>query len=288
MRTAILLALSLMLTACSGGAPLLHPAHPLAQERVSTGAGVSTQLVTGDAKAEIQAARDAMSNGAIESDTERDRFVTGALAHSLLAPGLAPWVGARAGLGYSTEAGVTYTARSVRLDGRWVLAEESFAASFGLGGSGVLARPGSDPPGEVRGDRDEQVPGLDTGGVSGVGFDLPLLLGFRSKSGVLQIWLGARGGYERLGGTVVLRIDTDPQKEDEAPFDAERWFALGVVGLGVSLHPVTLALELDGGYQRGKGSIRLLDASGTRARANGELSGVTLSPALAVIVDLWR
>lgn len=279
---------ALLSTACGGGAPLLHPAHPLPQEHVSMGSGVSSQFVAGAAKTHIQEARDAMANGAIDSDVERDRFVTGALAHSLLAPGLAPWVSARAGLGYSTEAGLTYTARSARIDGRYALTSESFAASAGLGATGVLARPGHDPPGEARGDSDEQIPGVDAGGVSGVGFDVPLLVGWRSQASLFQLWLGGRGGYERLRGTAIIRIDPDPSLADDAPFEAERWFALGVFGVAATVHPISLALELDAGYQYGKGSIQLLDASGGRTRRNGKLDGFTITPGAAVIVHLWK
>lgn len=279
---------ALVAAGCGGGAPLLHPAHVLAQEHVSMGAGVSSQFVTGDADRSIQAARDAMSDGAVDSDAERASFVEGALAHSLLAPGLAPWVGARAGLGSSTEAGVTYTARAVRLDGRYALADEHFAASAGLGASGVLARPGADPPGEPRGGRDEQVPGLDIGGVSGFGLDVPLLVGWRSTASLFQLWVGGRGGYERLRGTAVVRIDPDPTQEDQAPFEAERWFALGVLGLGATIHPVTVALELDAGYQSGSGSLQLVGASGSRSRLNGRLEGLTLAPGAAVILHLWK
>lgn len=279
---------ALWVAGCGGGAPLLHPAHPLPQEHVAMGAGVSSQLVTGDADSRIADARAAMSDGAVDSDAERDAYVGGALAHSLLAPGLAPWVGARAGLGYSAEAGMTYSGRAVRIDGRYALANDSLAASAGLGASGVLARPGSDPPNEARGGSDEQVPGLDVGGVSGFGFDVPLLIGWRSTASLFQLWLGGRGGYERLRGTAVIRIDPDPTQADEAPFEAERWFALGVLGLGVSIHPVTVAFELDAGYQSGSGSIRLTGATGGRARHGAKLDGVTLAPGAAVILNLWK
>lgn len=282
MRT-LLVTCAIVLGGCGGGAPLLHPVHPLAAEHVAMGAGVSTQIVTGDASTVIDEAREAMSDGAVDSDAERHRFVKGALAYSLLAPGLAPWVGARVGLGHSAEAGVTYTARSVRVDGRYALAEESFALSGGLGATGVLARPGSDPPGEIRGDGDEKIPGLDLGGVSGVGLDLPLLAGWRSSGNLLQVWLGARGGFERLRGSALLRVDVDPSVADEARFEASRWYALGVVGFGVSLHPVTLAFELDAGYQHGSGLI-MMDSG----RQDGSLDGISVTPGVAVVLNLWK
>jgi hypothetical protein len=274
---------ALGLAGCGGGAPLLHPVHPLAPEHVAMGAGVSTQIVAGDAAAVIDDAREAMSDGAIDSNAERHRFVKGALAYSLLAPGLAPWVGARVGIGHSAEAGVTYTARAVRIDGRYALTDDAFALSGGLGASGVLARPGSDPPGEFRGDRDEKIPGLDLGGVSGFGMDLPLLAGWRSPSNLWQVWLGARGGFERLRGTAALHVDVDPSVSDEARFEASRWYALGVVGFGVSLHPVTVALEIDAGYQHGSGLV-MLDSG----RQDGSLDGISVTPGLAVILNLWK
>lgn len=274
---------ALAVVGCGGGTPLLHPAHPLPRERVSMGAGVSTQLVTGGASRRIDAARQTMTDGAVSSDDERASWVGGALAYSLLAPGLAPWVGARVGLGHSAEAGMTYTARAVRLDGRYALEGDSVAASAGLGASGVLARPSSDPPGEARGDRQERIPGLDIGGVSGFGFDVPLLVGWRSRGSVLQSWLGARGGFERLRGTAVVRIALEPSQQEDARFEAERWYALGVVGVGLTLHPVTIALELDAGYQKGSGMLTLKDG-----RTDGRFDGVTLAPGLAVILSLWK
>lgn len=278
--------LCLALVGCGSGAPLLHPAHALPPEHVTMGAGVSSAIVTGDAKSKITAARAAMADGAVDSDTERQAFVTGALGEALLAPGLAPWVGARAGIAQNAEAGITYTARSARLDGRYSLASGNFAASGGLGASGVLAHPSHDAPGDARGGSDERIPGLDIGGLSGFGVDLPLLVGFRSQGSLFQVWAGARGGYERLRGKALLRIGLDPTASDEAPFEAERWFVLGVLGLGATFHPVNVAFELDAGYQTGSGSIQLEDPSG-RKRWNGELEGFTLSPAAAVIVELW-
>ncbi len=282
-RRALTVPGALALVACGGGAPLLHPVHPLPRERVTMGAGVSAQIVAGDASGRIDAARQAMGDGAVDSDAERDAWVSGAVAYSLLAPGLAPWVGARVGLGSSAEAGMTYTARAVRLDGRYALEDESFAASAGLGASGVLARPGSDPAGDTRVDRAERIPGLDIGGVSGFGLDLPLLVGWRSRGGLLQTWLGARGGFERLRGTAVVRIGLDPTESDDARFEAERWYALGVLGFALSLHPVTIALELDAGYQRGAGLLML-----EGGRTDGKAEGATVTPGVAVVFDLWK
>jgi hypothetical protein len=104
----------------------------------------------------------------------------------------------------------------------------------------------------------------------------------------VALWSGARVGYERLGGTAVIRIDPGPVVVDNAPFEAERWYAVGVLGLGVTFHPITLAVELDAGYQRGKGSIRLDDGTGTRVRHNATLDGISVTPGAALVLALWK
>ena len=266
----------------------MHPAHTLAPNHVTMGAGVSSNFVLGDADTRIQNARTVMANGALETPEEKREFVSGAVAYALLAPGLAPWVGARSGVGWSSDAGITYSGRGVRLDGRRSFEDGVLAASVGVGVTGVLVHPGHDQPGEARGGNDEAIPGLDLGGVRGVGAELPLLVGWRSQAELVQVWLGARTGYERLWGSVLLRTDPDPTAEDSAPFEASRWFALGVLGVGVSIHPILIAIELDGGYQKADGSIRLKDnVSGARTRENADLQGLTLTPTAAVIGRLW-
>src|SRR5688572_1510023 len=84
----------LLLAACGGGAPLLHPAHALPVDTVSFGAGVSGQFASGEAEARIDDGRLAATQTL--SDPEiATRYAEGVLSQALLAPGLSPWVAAR-------------------------------------------------------------------------------------------------------------------------------------------------------------------------------------------------
>src|SRR6185369_12120360 len=96
--TAVAAALT-SLVGCAGGGPLLHPAHVLKPGEVQVGAGLSGQI----------ALRVLPSVTAGEAELQR----------LTVAPGVAPWAGARVGIAGSNEAGLAYTGRSIRLDGRY-------------------------------------------------------------------------------------------------------------------------------------------------------------------------
>ncbi len=273
--------LPVLLTAvgCGGAVPLLHPAHTLPAGKVSMGGGVTAQFVAGKASSAIDSARHAGgSTGGIpqNSSAERD-LVAGAIADKLTGPGLSPWLGARAGIGFTSDAGVTWSGRTVRIDGRHAFEGAHYALSVGLGLSGVLSQPGADKPGQTsRGGGD--IPGVDSGGASGWGMDVPLLVGYRSTASLVQVWGGLRGGFEHVGGDFYLRTDLDPTIEQTAPVSAQRWFAGGLVGVAIEVEPFWLGAELDVSYQALDGSLRLEDgASGTRS-IGASLSGLTIGP----------
>jgi hypothetical protein len=274
---------------CGGGAALMHPAHALPPNRMTLGAGVSNHFVVGEASEAIESARLAASpTGSGINPVERERdFITGAIAQTVTAPGLAPWVGARVGLGYTTDAGITYTGRTARVDGRHAFESGDVALSIGAGASGVLARPGHDeptsstqdpPPPRLGGSIDPtgEIPGLDAGDVSGFGFDVPVIVGIRSDAELFQLWVGARGGYERLSGELLMALD--PGREVEtASLRASRWYLGGLLGIAVGVRPIWVALELDANYQRFEGE---LDRAGV---SSAKLEGVTLTPTGAVM-----
>ena len=269
----------------------MHPAHALPQSRVSMGAGVSNQFVVGDANQAIERARLAASpTGSGINPVERDReFITGAVAQTLAAPGLAPWVGARAGLGFTTDAGVTYTGRALRIDGRHAFESGDTALSIGAGASGVLARPSHDQPTDPLPGQDEpaprlggsidpsgEIPGLDAGDVSGFGFDVPVIVGMRSDAELFQLWIGARGGYERLSGELLMALDPVAEVET-ASLRASRWYMGGLIGIAVGVRPIRVAVELDASYQRFEGELE------RPGNARAKLDGVTLTPTGAVL-----
>jgi hypothetical protein len=217
---------------CGGGAPLLHGAHTLPGGDTSQGAGFSGTFALGNARAAVQSPQSAEQRAALDS----------------LAPEVAPWVSARIGLGSENEAGLTYTGRAVRFDARHAFENDSTALSLGAGASAVL-----------RGE-DQTAPDGATVAPSGFGFDVPILFGWRSTAGVVTLWAGARGGFEKL------TADTSPAAE----LDLQHWYGGGVVGLGLGFRHFHGAIELDGYYN---------NVSGSMGGADVRLSGITLTPA---------
>jgi hypothetical protein len=263
---------------CGGGAALLHPAHALPTSAVRMGAGVQGNFVLGDADQRIEAARAAIASDSAIEASEQQSYAEGAIAHVLFAPGLAPWVGARAGVGHDTEAGLTYTGRSARIDARHAFEGKELALSAGLGASALLSRRGSSPDNDPTA-RDQAVPGIDTSGLSGWGFDAPVIAGWRSSAELIQVWFGLRGGHERVMGDVLLRIEPSATTEETAELDVSRWYGGALCGVMVAIDPLWVAIELDASIGRGQGTLARPIAGG---KSDVELTGVSLSPAGAI------
>lgn len=205
--------------ACGGGAPLLHPAQVLPKGHVSVGAGLSGHPVL----------------RALPSTAQTTDGVTAAryeklVQDELVAPAVAPWVGARIGLTGADEAGITFTGRSLRLDGRHAFTlSKTVALSLGLGGELLgLRRVGADG-----------VPQTFSNG----GFDVPLLLGWMSTGGLYAVWIGPRAG--------VTWINTDRQLDTAkppAPYLARDLRLGAVAGLRLGFRHVHVALEIAGDW----------------------------------------
>jgi len=183
----------------------------------------------------------------------------GALALATLSPGIAPWIGARVGLGSQNEAGLIYSGRSLRIDARHAFVDGAWALSFGLGGTAVLAQPRAS---------DNDLPAVRIQGTSGWGFDVPVLVGWQSPAGLVRWWTGPRGGYEHLGGRVGLQ-----DVESIAWSGSHRW-AGAQAGLAMGLRHVFLALELDAFYHWVHVSI---------SDQNFTIHGFTLAPGSALV-----
>jgi hypothetical protein len=237
---------ALAATACGGGAPLLHGAHTLPTGRTAAGAGFSGTFAFGGAG---EAARSG-------SQAER-RAAEGAFS-----PGVAPWVGLRVGLGAESEAGLTYTGRAVRFDARHAFEDDSTALSIGAGASAIVGA------GEQPTDVSTPAAGGTTNGPldrpTGFGFDVPVLFGWRSTAGVVTLWAGPRGGFEKLTAN----------SSSAQALDVRHWYGGAVVGLGLGFRHVHGAIELDGYYQTASGSV---------AGESVHASGVTLAPAAGLI-----
>ncbi len=74
-------------------------------------------------------------------------YAKGALGRgAAIAPGIAPFVGMRVGIGDQFEGGLAYTGRTVRLDVRRSFDDGPWSLSIGVGGTGVLAGPRTGNP----------------------------------------------------------------------------------------------------------------------------------------------
>jgi hypothetical protein len=261
---------------CGGGAPLLHPAHTLPAGHVSAGAGVSGQFVFRNAD-EPPAAGPPRPAG----DLEQQR-VEEAVARATLSPGIAPWVAVRGGLGARTEAGITYTGRTVRADARHAFGGDQVAVSVGAGASGVFVRsPGHDeteapPPPAGR------IPQAHDLEANGFGFDVPILVGWRSTASVIQVWAGARGGVERVTGDLPL-VPAGGAPSPSASVTATRWWGGGLVGAAVGLPPLMVAVELDVAYHSASASATFPGAGGPPPSRDVTMNALTVAPAGAII-----
>jgi hypothetical protein len=178
-----------------------------------------------------------------------------------VAPGVSPWVSGRVGIADNFEAGITYTGRTLRVDGRHAFElGPSTALSLGLGADAIIAqRPGTSTV-------------TEGSSVYGGGLDLPILLGFRSASDLYSVWIGARGGVELIKGR--LNIAPDPSGVGQfIDADGKHFQVGGLVGFRVGFRHVHVALELDGTFHR---------ATGTLGDAKLALSLATLTPAGAL------
>lgn len=270
-----------LLSACAGGAPLLHPAHTLPEGAVAFAAGTSGQLIVGElARANSRLDDAASIPGGATTEAEQRGFVEGALTRMAVAPGVAPFASARVGLGGHNEAGLGYTGRSFRLDGRHAIEWPTVALSFGAAASGVLTRPGDEPArrlGEMP--SGQGLRAVDLTSVSGYGLELPVLFGYRSSADVVKAWAGLRAGFER--DSVNLSLVTTPDTAVATTGDATRFWGGGLVGFSVGLAPIEVRVELDGAYQTVSGS--LLTEGG---ELSGTVSGWSLTPAMAISAKL--
>jgi len=192
-----------------------------------------------------------------------------AIARATLSPGIAPWAGARAGLGERFEAGLAYTGRSVRADARRAFGGDSVAVSVGAAASAVFSETndGSDGPS----------PSMTSGRLS------PTVADVRANGyGFVEGWLGARGGVEHVGGDLPLAPGGE-EPPGKASFGATRWYGGGLVGAALGLSPITVAVELDVAYQSVTGTASFPAEAGPPGRRDGSASGLTLSPAGAII-----
>jgi len=263
-RGAFLLALPIALLGCAGSSPLLHPAHALAAGDVRAMAGLSGNAVVGPLATKI---RDAVNLAAANGGqpVAGTPYAEGALADTAIAPGIAPFAGARVGVGSQYEGGIVYTGRGARIDLRKAFGSGKVAFSVGGGLRATFLGRGT-----------EALPGVASQGAFGYGLDVPLLVGWRSEAGLYQVWGGVRGGWDHIG---IEPRSTEPVV-GAPPFpgtlSANRFFVGGLVGVAIGFRHVHVALELDANFE---------SVTGTFGGASGSIQGVTLVPASALWLD---
>jgi hypothetical protein len=177
-------------------------------------------------------------------DADQSLADGGRLEGLTVAPAVSPWAAARIGFEGSNEAGLTYTGRAIRLDGRHAFALGTPTLSIGLGGSVVAAR----RPGNRSDERS----------VFGGGLDVPVILGVTSTADIYSLWGGVRGGFELLRGSIARPSpfsDTPFDQGVEDAFSGRHFHAGFVAGLRVGFRHVHVALEVDGAYHFASGAI---------------------------------
>jgi hypothetical protein len=265
-----LAALTCAASGCAAGSPLLHPARTLPTGEVQGATGFSGNVALGSLADGLRNARqEAATNPAVPGGPGTDpTYAKGALVSASVAPGIAPFVAGRVGVGDHYEGGVTYTGRGARIDMR-----RSFelgggtSLSVGAGGSGVFY--GHENGGDL--------PNVDLGQVHGYGADVPLLFGWSSAEDLYSAWVGARGGWEHVD---ISEVRSEPKAvtlgTPPIGLSADRYFGGGVVGFAVGFRHVHVALEVDFAYESVSGSYNQTQAS---------VAGFTLVPASAL---WWR
>jgi hypothetical protein len=262
---ALLPLLLLLLGGCAGGLPLLHPARTLPLGDVRASGGFSGTVTTGSVANAVHDAEADPSGGNVPSDVT---FAKGALVAASIAPGLAPMVGARVGIGWQSEGGLAYTGRAIRADLRRSFdLSEHWSVSLGVGGSSALY-------GHQEG---SSLPNVSLNQLHGWGADVPLLVGYESDGGLYMIWIGARGGWEQIS---ISDVTSEPKTvvlgSQPIPLDATRWWGGGLIGFAVGFRHVHVAFELDASYVTVSG-----DYGGTQATVDG----LVLAPGTAL---WWR
>jgi hypothetical protein len=251
---------------CGGGAPLLHPARTLPAGDIRVASGVSANVAAGSLGEDLRVARDIATKDprAPGAPGSNPAYAKGALVAAAIAPGLAPFIGARVGAGNQFEGGLAYTGRAVRADLRRSFDDGKVSLSLGLGLTAALY-------GRQQG---SELPNVDLGSMHGYGFDIPVLVGWESNGGIYKVWGGARGGFER---DVVEILTSEPKSVTigTAPIhlDANRYWGGAVVGIATGFNHVHVALELSAAYQV---------VSGNYNENHVTVRGITLAPATAL------
>jgi hypothetical protein len=255
------------LAGCGGGLPLLHPARALPQGEVRAMGGLSGNVVVGSAASSLSAARnEAIANPNVPGAAGTNpTYARGALVSALVAPGLAPVVGARVGIGHGAEGGIVYTGRGVRIDARATIDRGAVTYSGGLGVSAAFY-------GEQ--DGTATLPNVNLSQLHGYGADIPLLVGWESTAGLYKFWGGARAGFEHAQ---ISDLTSEPDDAIGAPpisLSGTRFWGGGLLGFAVGFRHLHVAFEMDVAY---------VSATGQYNETHVSINGVAVTPSSAIL-----
>jgi hypothetical protein len=259
-----------VLAGCGGGLPLLHPARTLPLGEVRAAAGFSADVATGDLAGAGRAAESeaTVNPGAPGPPGTDEAYARGALVAAAVAPGLAPLVGARVGIGGQFEGGLSYTGRALRADLRRSFdLSTHWSLSLGAGGSAALY-----------GHQDgTALPNVELGQLQGWGADVPILIGYASDADLYMLWIGGRGGGEQIA---IRELRSEPKAVTlgipPIRLSATRLWGGGLLGVAVGFRHVHVAVELDLSYA---------NVTGDYNETHSQVSGVVLAPASSL---WWR
>jgi hypothetical protein len=228
---------------------------------VRAAAGLSAVAALGGLDEALRGARlEADANGnAPGSDAT---YTKGALVLAATGPAVAPFIGARVGIGSRFEGGLSYTGRSVRADVRRSFElTPHWDASLGVGGTGVLyGHP-----------ERTDLPGVDLDALHGVGADLPVLVGYASEEDLYAFWLGLRAGWQQVH---ISALSSEPQGvsvgAQPISLTVTDLSAGGLLGAAVGFRHLHVAMEVALAY------AHLVGSYGT---THADVSGLVVVPA---------
>ncbi len=275
LRRSVLSSALLAASGCGAAAPLLYPATPLADGMVAGGAGLSTSIPTRAGVRALDASR-AASASELASEADEIAFAKGVIARALAAPGASPWLSARVGLPGSSEAGITYAGRVLRVDGRKVFGSGPIAVSLGLGISGLVSGPDESP-----GNREPDQPTI-----RGAGAELPVRAGYQVAGGFVAAWLGGRAGLDRVRGEIALPVADIDGSSPAAAVDlrADRWWLAPEAGVSIGPPPLSLRIGITAVYSSLRGRFEPTDGrEDGRSLPRVSLSVWNVQPSAALV-----
>lgn len=241
----------------------MHPARTLDGGNVRATAGVSANVAVGSLSSAFNAA--GAEAGSLQAAPPNDpTYAKGALVQAIVAPGLAPFVAGRVGLGAQLEAGLTYTGRGARIDLRRSFNWDNLSLSVGAGGSAIFY--GSEPSGAL--------PYVDLSSIHGYGADVPVLIGWESGARLFMAWAGLRAGWDHA--EISALTSEPPAPNSVVELSATRFYGGGLVGVAAGFRHVHVALEFDLAYQT---------ISGSYFNVQTTVSGISAAPAAALWVE---